>query len=249
MTRSSGSATAIVPWSAGPGRGTATVRKHAAMTDDQPDRRSEYVPALRFHWLTALYDPLIERWTPAGLMRGAVIEALDLRPGLRLLELGCGPGRLAIEIRRRWPDLTIEALDGDPAILDVARRNAARAGVEIVFRRADITRLPDLGIHDRVYSTLVFHHLSPAGKRSALEGIRRVLTRDGHAVLADFSRPRGALQRILFSAVGWLDGPGNTHPHRDGQFEQALRDNFAQVRSAAVWRTVFGTVEMFICRP
>lgn len=207
-----------------------------------------YVPALRFRWLTALYDPLAERWTPMSHMRQSVIEALELQPGLRLLELGCGPGRLAIEIKRRWPDVAIVALDGDPAILQVARRNAAESGADIAFHEADITRLPDMEPCDRVYSTLVFHHLNPSGKQAALAGIRRMLRPNGIFVVADFGRPRDRLQWMLFSAVAWMDGTENTAPHRNGGFEQALREAFGNVRSAAVWRTVFGTLELFVCR-
>jgi ubiquinone/menaquinone biosynthesis C-methylase UbiE len=207
-----------------------------------------YVPALRFRWLTMLYDPLVERWTAANRIRQAVLEALDLKPGLRLLELGCGPGRLAIEIKRRWPSVTIDALDGDPTMLRIARRNAAEAGVEIRLLGADITRLPVAGPYDRVYSTLVFHHLSPAGKQETLNGIRGVLAPDGSFVVADFGRPRGALQWALSSVAGWIDGAENTFPHRDGRFEQALRSSFANVRSVAVWRTIFGTLELSVCK-
>lgn len=206
-----------------------------------------YVPALRFRWLTALYDPLIERWGGARRVRQAVLEVLDPRPGMRLLELGCGPGRLAIEIKQRWPGVAIDALDGDPQILAVAHRNAQVAGVEIAFREADITRLPDLGFYDRVYSTLVFHHLRPSGKREALAAARRALAPGGRFVVADFGRPRDPVQWLLFSMVGWLDGAENTFPHRDGRFEQALRDAFDRVQSAAVWRTIFGTLELFVC--
>ncbi len=208
-----------------------------------------YIPALRFRLLTPLYDPLMERWTGARTMRRAVIEALDLRPGLRLLELGCGPGRLAIEIKHRWPDISIDALDVDPAILEVARRNAANAGVAINFRAADITdpRLP--GVYDRVYSTLVFHHLHPAGKQRALAGLRRILRDDGRLVVADFGRPQDWLQWALLTFWGFFDGIKNTASHRDGGFEELLRSGFAEVRTEAAWRTAFGTLELFVCRP
>ncbi len=211
--------------------------------------KDRYVPALRFRWLTALYDPLMERWTAAKPLRQAVLHALDLGPGLRLLELGCGPGRLAIEIKRRRADVTIDAVDGDPEILEVAWRNAAAAGVEITFHQADITRLAVAGPYDRVYSTLVFHHLSPAGKLRALDRVRHVLAPGGTFVIADFGRPDGALQWVLFSAAGWVDGAANTYSHRDGRFEQMLRDSFLSVGKVGSWRTVFGTVEAFVCRP
>ncbi|MDI6772942.1 MAG: class I SAM-dependent methyltransferase [bacterium] len=178
---------------------------------------ARYIPALRFRWLTRLYDPLLERWTASTQMRQAALEALDLGPGLRLLELGCGPGRLAIEIKRRQP--------------------------------TDITRLPELGTYDRVYSTLVFHHLSMPGKQAALAGVRRSLSREGHTVVADFGRPKDRLQWLLFSIVGWADGIENTRPHRNGRFDHVLREAFGSVRSTAVLRTIFGTVEVFVCRP
>ena len=209
----------------------------------------DFTPALRFRWLTALYDPLMERWTAARSLRETVIEALDLRPGLRLLELGCGPGRLAIEIKRRWPTVMIDALDRDPDILRVARGNAAAAGVDITFREADIAALSSLGPYDRAYSTLVFHHLKPEAKLDALVSIRRSLAPEGTFVVGDFGRPRGRLQWVLFSVAGWLDGVETTAPHRDGRFERQLFESFGHVRSMALWPTIFGTLEVFVCRP
>lgn len=185
----------------------------------------------------------------AARMRESVIEALDLRPGLRLLELGSGPGRLAIEIKRRQPLVTIDALDADPTMIEQARRNAAEAVVEIAFHEADIARLPDRGPYDRVYSTLVFHHLLLHRKQEALTWVRRVLRPGGSFVVADFGRPRGVLQWVLSYAIQLLDGIENTATHRDGRFELALREAFGRVHSVAVWQTAFGTLEVFLCKP
>jgi ubiquinone/menaquinone biosynthesis C-methylase UbiE len=217
-----------------------------------PAARTSYVPALGFHWLTALYDPLIRSWSAAARLRRSVIAALDLRPGMRILELGAGPGRLAIQIKRAHPGVAIDAIDIDTRMVASARRNASTAGVDIAFREADMTRAPDLarGTYDRVYSTMTFHHLLPAAKEQALVMARRALSRGGSFVLADFSRPRDVLQWALFAWIQQpLDGFPNTRPHRDGRFEQAVRANFAQVRSAAVARTIAGTVETFVCVP
>lgn len=212
-------------------------------------RDDRYVPALGFHWLSGLYDPLIRSWSAAARMRRSVIDALDVRPGQRLLELGAGPGRLAIEIKRRHPDVTVDAVDTDAGMIARAQRNAAKAGVDITFHEGDMTRLPDLGRFDRIYSTMVFHHLRPHAKREALVDARRVLAHDGSFVVVDFGVPRDFLQRALFSCIQQpLDGFTNTTPHRDGQFEQAVRETFTDVRSAAVWKTVAGTLEMFVCR-
>ena len=209
-----------------------------------------YVPALGFHALTALYDPLIRRWTAATRVRTAVIAALDLRAGMRILELGAGPGRLAIQIKRDTPDVTVDAVDIDERMISRAKHNAASAGVEVEFRRADMTCLPDLGSYDRIYSTMTFHHLLPQAKQNALDTARRALAPDGRFVVADFARPRDPLQWALFAWIQQpLDGFANTRPHRDGRFEQAVRDTFTDVRSVASLRTIAGTIETLACTP
>lgn len=212
--------------------------------------RKAFVPALGFHRLTALYDPLIRRWRAAARIRASVIDALELRAGMRILELGAGPGRLAIQIKRAHPDVALEAVDVDARMVARAQRNAAEAGVEIDFRAADMTRAPERAGYDRVYSTMTFHHLSPEAKPQALAAARRVLAPGGHFVVSDFGRPRDPLQWALFSWIQQpLDGFRNTRPHRDGRFEGNLREAFGGVRSAAVWRTIAGTIEMFVCTP
>lgn len=219
------------------------------MTDFEPKR---YVPALGFHWLTAFYDPMIRSWTAAARLRASVIAALDLRPGLRILELGAGPGRLAIQIKRAHPEVMIDAVDIDARMVASARRNAASAGIEIAFREADMTCLADVepGRYDRVYSTMTFHHLLPDAKQKAFDLARAALTDGGSVVIADFSRPRDPLQWALFAWIQQpLDGFQNTRPHRDGRFEQAMRSTFSSVHSAAVARTIAGTVETFVCVP
>lgn len=209
-----------------------------------------FVPALGFPSLTALYEPLISRWGAATRMRASVIDALNLQPGMRLLELGAGPGRLAIEIKREYPTVTIDAVDADVAMVRRARRNAALAGVEIAIHEADMSRLPGLGTFDRVYSTMTFHHLLPEAKQAALTAARTVLRPGGSFVVGDFGRPRDALQWVLFSWIQQpLDGFQNTRPHRDGGYERAVRDTFRQVQSVAVWRTIAGTLEIFVCTP
>ena len=219
------------------------------MNELEPKR---YVPALGFHWLTALYDPLIRNWTAAARLRTSVIAALDLRPGLRILELGAGPGRLAIQIKRAHPEVMIDAVDIDTRMVAAARRNAVTAGIEVTFREADMTCLGDVapGGYDRVYSTMTFHHLLPEAKQKAFDLARHALAQGGSFVVADFSRPRDALQWALFAWIQQpLDGFQNTRPHRDGRFEQAMRATFSQVQSAAVARTIAGTVETFVCAP
>ena len=124
-------------------------------------------------------------WSPRppgnGSFRAAVIEQAGLRPGQRVLDLGCGTGSLAIEMARHCPGLQIFGLDGDATVLAKAERKATQAGAEITWQQGLATRLPypDASF-DRAVSTLFFHHLAAKDKVAAATELYRVL-RPGRA--------------------------------------------------------------------
>lgn len=47
----------------------------------------------------------------------------------RVVDLGCGPGNLTLELARRWPDAAIEALDNSPEMVAAARERGVEATV------------------------------------------------------------------------------------------------------------------------
>jgi ubiquinone/menaquinone biosynthesis C-methylase UbiE len=101
----------------------------------------------------------------------------DLR-GRRVLEVGCGTGRLAAElaaVARIW------AVDTSPEMLEQARRNAPS---KVGFRQASADDLPFRdGWFERVVARLVIHLLD---RPRAFAEWRRVLAPDGRAVIATF---------------------------------------------------------------
>jgi release factor glutamine methyltransferase len=69
----------------------------------------------------------------------AALERIDRRGGsCRLLDIGTGSGAIAISLAQERPFCEAHATDTSEAALQVARRNAERAGVEIRFHRADM---------------------------------------------------------------------------------------------------------------
>jgi trans-aconitate 2-methyltransferase len=47
----------------------------------------------------------------------------------RVVDLGCGPGNLTVQLARRWPDAVIEALDSSPEMVAAARERGVGATV------------------------------------------------------------------------------------------------------------------------
>ena len=69
----------------------------------------------------------------------AALELLDRREGsCRVLDIGTGSGAIAISIARERPSCEVHATDTSEAALQLAGRNAARAGVEITLHLADV---------------------------------------------------------------------------------------------------------------
>jgi ubiquinone/menaquinone biosynthesis C-methylase UbiE len=170
-----------------------------------------YLHALRFPALTRLYDPVIRLTTREGRFKQMLIEQAGPAPGQRILDLGCGTGTLAIEVKRRQPGAVLVGLDADPEMLDQARRKAEEAGVELELTEGFSTELPyEDRSFDRVLSTLFFHHLDPEPKRRTAAEIARVLRPGGELHVADWGPPSDPAMRLAFQGIRLLDGFSNT---------------------------------------
>lgn len=112
--------------------------------------------------------------TREAIFRQHLIEQADLRAGQRVLDLGCGSGTMAALIKQQHPQVSVIGLDGDPAILALARTKARGAGLDIRFDEGLSYALPYAQAEfDVVFSSLCFHHLDPAlGKEPALAAFR-----------------------------------------------------------------------------
>ncbi len=92
----------------------------------------------RFHSTVPFYARFRVAY-PDGLIR-AVAAAVGLRPGMRVLDLGCGPGLLAIPFAHLGAAVT--AVDPEPDMLEAAAAAAAAEGATIEFRRGSSYDLP-----------------------------------------------------------------------------------------------------------
>jgi ubiquinone/menaquinone biosynthesis C-methylase UbiE len=108
-----------------------------------------------------------------------------LRPGLSVLDVGCGPGTITADLAARVAPGRVTAADSSPDVLDQARQAATDAGVDNVdFAIADVHALdfPD-ATFDLVHAHQVLQHVTDPVL--ALREMRRVCRPGGRVAARD----------------------------------------------------------------
>jgi SAM-dependent methyltransferase len=149
------------------------------------------------------YDSAVHRLLLGSFFDGiAAYVAVSAPGGVRVLEVGCGPGHLAIRLARRY-GLDVSGVDLDPAMIERARANARTVGNDSAqpeFLVGDVASLPfPDGSFDLVVSTLSMHHW--ADQTAGLAEIGRVLGTGGRALVWDLRPGRVPFHRHVPDAL------------------------------------------------
>lgn len=213
-------------------------------------RPANYVPAARFDLLTPLFDPFVRTTTRERVFKRRLLDQARLEGELDVLDLGSGTGTLAIWAWQRNPRLRIRGLDGDPAIVEQARRKAAKLGAVVGFDQGLSNELPyeDASV-DRVLSTLFFHHLVRADKQRTIAELRRVLRPGGELHVADWGKPLSLPARIVSRSIRLLDGDEPTRDNLAGRLPELFAaGGLADARERQRVAAPFGIVSLYSAR-
>jgi ubiquinone/menaquinone biosynthesis C-methylase UbiE len=171
-------------------------------------RASSHPAATRGHTLGAprLYDAFVDLFF-FGRRRAtfrALIAAAGVKPGQRVLDVGCGTGYFARLLARAvGPAGLVVGVDASPEMIAHATRKAGRAG-HGRFRVGTAEALDFPAAHfDVVVSSLMLHHLPEDLRVPALGEMRRVLRPGGTLLVAEARLPRGRGWRLLARVHGF----------------------------------------------
>ena len=138
-------------------------------------------------------EPVLQshRWRTAE--NSAAYLLPSLRPGLDLLDVGCGPGTITVDLAAWVVPGRVVGIDVSPDPLPEAREAAARAGVDVTFAVGDVYAVEaDDDSYDVVHAHQVLQHLTDPV--AALREMARVC------------RPGGviAVRDVDYAATTWF---------------------------------------------
>lgn len=136
-----------------------------------------------------------------------LIPHLNANPSLTILDVGCGPGTITVDLALRVPKGFVYGIDPSAEVIEKARAYATEKGVKNVrFETGDIFDAEALekqdireGDFDVVHAHQVLQHLQdPLG---AMVAMKRLVKTDGRGILA--------VRDCNYSAMDWYpDHPG-----------------------------------------
>ena len=141
-----------------------------------------------------------------------IISQLNLVPGCKILDLGCGPGLYTIRFSRRGCRVT--GIDFSPNSIDCARLQARQEGLDIDYVCQDYLTLDYDGVFDAV--SLIYYDLgvlAEAERNQLLERVARALKPGGFFifdVVTEFCRSEAKMHRnwdLCLSKGFWRPGP------------------------------------------
>lgn len=155
-----------------------------------------------------------------------IAAKLDLRPGQRVLDIGCGWGGMAIYLAQNF-DVHVTGVTLSTEQLALAQQRAEQLGLAhmISFQLKDYRDVA--GSFDRIVSIGMFEHVGISYFRQYFGKIHSLLAPDGVA---------------LVHAIGRKGGPGTTGKWLrkyifPGGYSPALSETFAAIESSGLWVT------------
>jgi ubiquinone/menaquinone biosynthesis C-methylase UbiE len=150
---------------------------------------------IHWAWIYDLGAGLLGR--RGNRMRAMLADDLRLQPGDQVLDVGCGPGRLAAVFAERVGTTgSVNGIDPAAEMIKRASSRARKRGFPATFQVAFAQDLPFAdGTFDALACTLALHHVAEVDQLTAVREMYRVLKPSGRLLIAEFHQGPGRRRR------------------------------------------------------
>jgi ubiquinone/menaquinone biosynthesis C-methylase UbiE len=205
--------------------------------------RSTYIPAFSNEGITFGCNPLGKWFMRETSINSRLVEQGRIENGQRVLDLGCGTATLSILIKKAQPGADVIGIDGNRKIIEVAEAETRKQGVNIPLFDAMVFDLPCRDNYfDRVFASMLFHHLATKDKILAAKEMCRILKPGGELHVADFGTPQNSLMafisRIMLHFEEVDDNIQGLLPH------VVYAADFEHIETTTELMTIFGTISL-----
>jgi ubiquinone/menaquinone biosynthesis C-methylase UbiE len=207
----------------------------------------QYIPALKYDWLTRFYNPLVRITMPEKEFKTELIKQANIHDSHQVLDFGIGTATLSLLAEENHPNTHFTGVDVDAKVIRIAKKKIENSKAKIKIHKYDGFILPYPDNHfDRVITSLVFHHLDTEQKINSFYEIKRVLKPNGELHIADWGKAKNSVMRFLFLFVQILDGFKTTSENVNGLLPKYIdKCGFSNVKETKQYSTIFGTLSLY----
>ena len=156
-------------------------------------------------WMSGDFDKIAQLYEPGAV---AFIKKLSLKPGMRVLDVACGSGNLALPAARLGAAVT--GVDIAPNLIETARKRAAEESVLIRFDEGDAEAMP---YKDASFDVVVsmFGAMFAPQPDVVVSELLRVCRPGGRIAMANWT-PTGFIGQMFKTTGGYVKPPNVPSP-------------------------------------
>lgn len=94
-------------------------------------KTNDFIPALKYPWLTRFYDPVLNFTMPERKFKAELIRQAGIQPNHHVLDFGCGSATLSLMLKMTKPQTVIRGVDVDDKNIAIAKRKIGSAQADI----------------------------------------------------------------------------------------------------------------------
>jgi SAM-dependent methyltransferase len=191
------------------------------MEDNQTSTEMETLKSkLRGMWIAGDFG-VIARSIEDGAEE--FVQRLDLKPGIRVLDVACGTGNLAIPAAKAGADVT--GIDIAPNLIEQARDRSVAQGVNAIFEVGDAEAMPYPDNDFDVVMTMFGAMFAPRPDVTASELIR--VTKPGGLIAMANWTPEAFTGQMFKTGAKHVPPPPGMSPPLQWGMEDMVRERFA----------------------